>query len=231
MNRAAGVSRYEHWQQRCREPILTALLVLLSCEIFVSIPLTSGHSAAASIFATLRFVLIVATALIATRNRKAAAAMLVTAAMALGANVLRLDEPSILTLCVGAASCAVFMLLLCLVLWSVVYGPGPVTHHRVRGAVVIYLSIALAFAAIYELLLALVPGAIGALDTEREYLVVGKDLMYYSLGTLTSIGAGESYPIHPIARSLTILEAAVGQLFPAIFVARIVAMEIPARRE
>jgi hypothetical protein len=35
--------------------------------------------------------------------------------------------------------------------------------------------------------------------------------------------------VHPAARSATILEALAGQLFPAILIARLVAMELTAR--
>jgi len=225
MNRETGPARFARWQERCREPILTALLVLLSSEVFLNIPLAHAHSLCSSVLAVVWLLLIVATALIATRKRVAIAAMLFSATLALLANVLRIDEPSTLTTCVGAASCAVFMLLLSWVVWGAVDGPGPVTYHRVRGAIVIYLSIALAFAAIYEFLIALVPDAIASVPARGDYLVVGKSLMYYSLSTLTSIGYGDLLPRHPLARSLSTLESVIGQLFPAILVARVIAQE------
>jgi len=224
------LARYAGWQERWREPILTALLVLLASEVFLNIPLARAHSLASAVMAVIWLLLIVATALIATRKRAAVAAMLVSSVAALIANVLRIDEPSMLTVCVGAASCAIFMLLLSAVIWSAVYGPGLVTHHRVRGAIVIYLAIALAFAALYELLITLIPGAISAVGPQSDYVVVGQSLMYYSLSTITSIGYGDLLPIHPLARSLSTLESVIGQLFPAILIARLIALETHARR-
>jgi hypothetical protein len=105
-----------------------------------------------------------------------------------------------------------------------------VTHHRIQGAVVLYLSIALLFAALYEILLALLPGSISGVAAQGNYLVLGRGLIYYSLTTLTSIGYGDLLPIHPLARSLSNLEAVIGQLFPATLLARIVTMEMQARR-
>ena len=49
--------------------------------------------------------------------------------------------------------------------------------------------------------------------------------------TLTSLGYGDISPIHPFARSLVTMEALTGQLFLAILVARLVAMEIEWRHE
>jgi hypothetical protein len=53
--------------------------------------------------------------------------------------------------------------------------------------------------------------------------------------TLTSTGYGDVVPVHPIARSLCNLESIVGQLYPAILLARLVTQELgdakPARKE
>jgi hypothetical protein len=55
-------------------------------------------------------------------------------------------------------------------------------------------------------------------------------VIYYSLSTLTSTGYGDLLPIHTVARSLSNLEAIIGQLFPATLLARIVTLEMQARR-
>jgi hypothetical protein len=52
------------------------------------------------------------------------------------------------------------------VMWAVsgiVFGPGRVTAHRVRGAIVLYLSIAIIFAFLYRLLTEVVPAAFSGL--------------------------------------------------------------------
>ena len=49
-------------------------------------------------------------------------------------------------------------------------------------------------------------------------------LLYFSFTTLTTLGVGDILPIHPIARSLTTLEALVGQLYPAVLLARLVTL-------
>ena len=53
-------------------------------------------------------------------------------------------------------------------------------------------------------------------------------LLYFSFVTLTSTGYGDIVPIHPLARSLCNLESIIGQLYPAILMARLVTLELVA---
>lgn len=55
-------------------------------------------------------------------------------------------------------------------------------------------------------------------------------MMYFSVTTLTTVGYGDIYPVNPIARSLSNLEGIVGQLYPAIILARIVTLYTPKNR-
>ena len=55
-------------------------------------------------------------------------------------------------------------------------------------------------------------------------------LGYFSFTTLTTLGFGDILPVSPLARSLAVLEGLVGQLFPVILIARLVAMELEYQR-
>ena len=48
--------------------------------------------------------------------------------------------------------------------------------------------------------------------------------LYYSLTSLTTLGLGDITPVNEFARSLTGLEALLGQLFPAVILARILTL-------
>ena len=61
------------------------------------------------------------------------------------------------------------------------------------------------------------------MNTEVAYLVLGQPadyssivtkLGYYSFVTLTALGYGDITPAHPVARSLAMLEALIGVLYP-----------------
>ncbi len=224
-----AIDRWIRWQERWRDPTLTGVLVLLCLEIFVGIPLARSNFAEAPVFVIVWFLLIIAAVLVAARHWVAIAVILLSSVLTLAANLMRLADPSPGTICLGSASMIVFMVALICVVWSVVFGPGRVTHHRIQGAVVIYLCLALSFAALFEILLALSPGAITVAPVRGSYLVLGRSLVYYSLETITSTGYGDIVPIEPLARSLSNLESVIGQLFPATLLARIVTLEIHGR--
>jgi hypothetical protein len=54
---------------------------------------------------------------------------------------------------------------------------------------------------------------------------------YFSFTTLATLGLGDILPISPLARSLVVLEALVGQLFPVILIARLASLEIQSQRK
>ena len=107
---------------------------------------------------------------------------------------------------------------------------GPITVQRIQGAVAAYLLLGMTWGGVYELIRAVLPDAfrfsMGAPQSRPEMTTT---LVYYSFVTLTTMGYGDIIPVHPAARSAAILEALTGQLFPAIFIARLVAMEITSR--
>ncbi len=49
-------------------------------------------------------------------------------------------------------------------------------------------------------------------------------LTYFSCVTLTTVGYGDVTAAHPVARSLVMFEALIGQLYPAILLARLVTL-------
>ncbi|MGK7944032.1 MAG: ion channel [Microcystaceae cyanobacterium] len=51
-------------------------------------------------------------------------------------------------------------------------------------------------------------------------------LLYFSFTTLTTLGYGDISPVNKIAMGLTNTEAIIGQLYPAIFLARLVSLYI-----
>ncbi|MBV1928065.1 MAG: potassium channel family protein [Gammaproteobacteria bacterium] len=50
------------------------------------------------------------------------------------------------------------------------------------------------------------------------------DFLYFSYVTLTTLGYGDITPIAALARSLVLMESIIGQVFMAVFIARLVAL-------
>jgi len=58
---------------------------------------------------------------------------------------------------------------------------------------------------------------------------LSENWLYFSYATLSTVGYGDIVAVHPIARSLAVMEALVGQLYPAILIARLVSQEVQDR--
>ena len=110
------------------------------------------------------------------------------------------------------------------------FAPGPITLHRVIGAVVLYLTIGVAFAMMFRLVCDIIPGALQGIAPGDDEIELFSSMVYFSLVTLTSTGYGDILPIHPIARSLANLEAIIGQMYPATLVAALVTQHLEWRR-
>lgn len=120
------------------------------------------------------------------------------------------------------ASTLLMFALFAIVVAERAYRSGPVTQHRIKGAVAVFLLLGLVWAHAYELLHLLRPTAFsGALGEAGS-----QTWIYYSFVTLTTMGYGDITPVHPVARSLAISEALIGQLYVATTLARLVALQV-----
>jgi hypothetical protein len=108
-----------------------------------------------------------------------------------------------------------------------VFSPGPIDRHRIVGAIVLYLNVALVFDALFRLVAGLSPSAFSGLPPGLDMRKLSGELMYFSMATLTTVGYGDIAPVHPVARSLANLESLIGQLYPAIILARVMTLYRP----
>ncbi|PIU53211.1 MAG: hypothetical protein COS90_07390, partial [Deltaproteobacteria bacterium CG07_land_8_20_14_0_80_60_11] len=110
---------------------------------------------------------------------------------------------------------------------------GPVTAHRIRGAVLIYLLLGVMWAFAYQVVALTIPQAFrlpaGLIAGDPDGL--RRELTYFSVVTLTTTGYGDITAVHPVARTLVMLEILVGQLYPAIVLAWLVSLAILHQKE
>jgi hypothetical protein len=78
---------------------------------------------------------------------------------------------------------------------------GPITLHRVQGAVAVYLLFGLIWAFAYDLVILHAPQAFHADELTVQHDPLTPTLIDFSFTTLTTVGHGDITPIHPIARS------------------------------
>jgi hypothetical protein len=108
---------------------------------------------------------------------------------------------------------------------------GRININRIMGSVGVFLLIGIVFANGFRLVALYFDGAFAIGGTPVPADDFMPRVVYFSFVTLTSLGYGDITPVHPFARSLVTMEALTGQLFLAILVARLVAMEIEWRHE
>ena len=116
-----------------------------------------------------------------------------------------------------------------LVAWAV-FGGGRISYHRIVGAVLLYLLIAVTFATLFAFVGLSISDTFKGIAFEDDS-ALASSLFYLSFVTLTSTGYGDIIPVHPIARSLCNVESIIGQLYPATILARLVTLELRAGSE
>src|SRR5271166_3778720 len=122
----------------------------------------------------------------------------------------------------GAWSLTAIMVI-ALVLLTQVFRAGPVNSYRVQGAIAVYLLFGAGWAHAYHLTAILHPGSFNAPAGDMNSPL---DWTYFSFVTLSTVGYGDVTPVRPIARMLAVGEALTGQLYLAVLIARLVAMEV-----
>jgi hypothetical protein len=215
-------SKYTDW-------LLTILTILLILMIFVITPLQAQGVLAIQVFAIAGLLVIIVGALVISTSIPVFALL----SAALVANVvvffLRLYYPWPYNLYLLAGAWLVISVTLGSVVAAAVFRRGRITYHRIIGAVLLYLLIAVAFASLFTFVGLSLPNAFRGLALE-DNATLASELFYLSFVTLTSTGYGDIVPVHPIARSLCNFESIVGQLYPATLLARLVTLEIRGKR-
>jgi hypothetical protein len=106
-----------------------------------------------------------------------------------------------------------------------VFGAGAITRDRMMGAVALYMMVGLVWADAYQLIYSTVPGAFAGTPAQ-DGSADRSTWVYFSFVTLTTVGYGDISPAARAARSLANLEGLIGQLYPAIVLARLVSLQV-----
>jgi len=226
--------RLRNLQDQYSDPILTALTVLLLVLMFVAAPLQATGHIVFQVFGFLVALAIIAGAAFMSGSTAAFIAMMVALSMNITAAVHMLSNPSALDLHLLAGGWLILAITLGLVVARQVFAAGRVTYHRIVGAILLYFLISIMFVALFAIVGQADPKAFSGIAI-GDNAALASNLIYFSFVTLTSTGYGDVVPVHPIARSLCNLESIMGQLYPAILLARLVTQELgdakPARRQ
>jgi hypothetical protein len=198
--------------------VFSALLLVVAFVLPPFLPPGSGRS----LFADLVYAVLLVSGVLALSEGRLMRAVLLpmalfTIAIDLGRWVVPIAEPL-----VSGANLASLLLFL-VVLLTQTLREGPITSHRLRGAIAAYLLLGVIWAHAYALLASLRPaafsGPVNPADGPRAFF-------YFSFVTLATLGYGDVLPVHPAARSLATLEAVTGTLYLTILLGRLVSLAV-----
>jgi Ion channel len=221
--------RLDELQKEYSDPLLSVLTILLLIMLFVVAPFQAAGIMMFEAFGVIVALVMVASVLVISASPTATLVILAAFLLNVFVVIARLIKPLTYDLYLVAAAWFVIVCTLAVVVARTVFGQGHVSFHRIVGAVLLYLLIALAFVSLFMLVGLQIPNAFNGLVFEDNQKLAS-NLIYFSFVTLTSTGYGDIYPVHPVARSLCNLETIIGQLYPATLLARLVTLELEGKR-
>jgi hypothetical protein len=209
-----------------------SLLLLLSLLLFIVLsPFLEQYRAGELILLILMYVTVVTATLELTEKRS----LRVPASILAGSSMIALlgahFHPVHWLVVASWTLLVIFFAMASIGLFRYLGMPGPVTNGRIYGSVSLYFILAIFWFAIYHLIEALYPGSFSWSSPQDSATTLHGTLLYFSMVTLTTLGYGDVLPVNPIARMFATLEAAVGILYIAITVARLVSAYQKADRE
>ena len=197
------------------------MALLLLFFIFVFVPILPRDAGGAIIIKGIYSLMLLTGILSVTRERKILIGISIFAAIAFFINWLSQVEPTVPIL-IAHDLCAIFFnLFFASAILIKTFAKGEITFHRIVGAVVVYLLVGLIFTYVFHAIY-LSEGPSSFNNIKDTGL---KDFAYFSFTSISTMGYGDITPVHPLARSLANFEALLGQLYPAILIARLVSME------
>ena len=103
---------------------------------------------------------------------------------------------------------------------------SPVTGDKIAGSISAYVLMGVIWAGVYSLFFHLQPGSFVIPEYLQSGSVIGLWSFYFSFTTLTTLGYGDITPQLHAVQSYAVMEAACGQVFLTVLVARLVALQI-----
>ena len=124
----------------------------------------------------------------------------------------------------GSFSGIIFFIYLIITLLRHVFRQERINREVIFAAIVVYLLMGVLWAYVYGTIESIQPNSFSRIkDTmgDQRYL-----FLYYSFVTLTTLGYGDISPITPVASSMAILEAIIGQLYLVVQIAWLVGLRV-----
>ena len=124
----------------------------------------------------------------------------------------------------------IFLAFVAAMILRAIFTQGSISLDSIFGAICVYLLVGMAWGSLYSMTEVLNPGSFQATgklaDTLNSAETRQPVLIYYSFVTMTTVGYGDITPVSPPARTLSWLEAMMGQFYIAVLVAFLVGIRV-----
>ena len=207
---------------------LEVLLAMLVLFVFVGRPIVAEYPQA-DLALEIILTLVLASGVAATTHR-GGLTIAVVAAITIAVGWVAWGTRSSGVREIHNAVAMLYCLALAAYVLSEIFRATEVRRHQIEGAIAAYLLLGVAWSFAYNLVFMIRPESFtfGNAMLQSDPETQGR-FLYFSFVTLTTIGYGDIMPTIATTEMLSVLEALVGQLFPAILLARLVSMELHHR--
>lgn len=215
----------------------TLLLILLGTTLVFGPLLPTGSAARFGI----EFITIVAMASALVRLNSARwirACAIAAGAVKLAASGMRMLDPGAAWIIAGHAAAIAFILIVAGSITTAVWREQAVTADTIVGGIAVYILLAVAWSAAYQLLEFAAPGSFTIVSDAGGHWGpweplpgVYPRLLFFSFITLTTLGYGDIVPASIAAAGLASAEAVVGPLYLTVLIARLVGLHIAGSRD
>ena len=203
---------------------LAALLLVLVAYGFIIYPLACAKDTANPLAASAFSAVLVLGVLATTRHKAVRMGMVTLAVFAFTSRWLHLLIQAHAVHVIAASASILFFSVLSFLIIQRVFSGGGITIFRICGAMAVYIILGILWGELFVLVYLFDPSSFYFQPSSQFGEPPVSELLYFSFTTLTTLGVGDILPVRPIARSLTTLEALVGQLYPAVLLARLVTL-------
>lgn len=204
------------------ERSLHSMMLLLLLFIFVLVPSVNPERSGDTIIKIIYSLLLLTGILSVAKGRKYINFVIILSIISLSVSWLSHFQSTVPVLIANDIAAILLNLFFAIAILIKTFQPGDITYYRIGGSIVVYLLLGLIFMFTYHAIYMLAGAASFNNITDGSI----KELLYFSFVTLTTVGYGDITPVYPLARSLANFESLIGQLYPAILIARLVSMEL-----